>query len=104
MKFFIPGQSDETKAEELYKGIKMFAKDNVRWDISDRRIFSLDFRDQGKPCHVEVGKRHPITGEIVVAILDSNCYLVCTPNRGVARGMPLLVGKQEVSWVVDFET
>jgi hypothetical protein len=29
-------------------------------------------------------------------------YLVCTPNRGVLRGMPLLVGKGDALQVEDF--
>ena len=53
--------------------------------------------------HATVGEIEPLGGETVVAILDSNTYLVCTPNRGVLRGMPIMVGKQEVFDVEDFE-
>jgi hypothetical protein len=31
-------------------------------------------------------------------------YYVCTENRGVARGMPYLAGKEEALSVVDFVT
>jgi hypothetical protein len=44
-----------------------------------------------------------MNGEIVVAILESNAYLVCTPNRGVLRDVPMMVGKHEGTWVEDFE-
>jgi len=42
------------------------------------------------------------TGEQLVAILESNAYLLCTMNRGVARGEPILVGKSEVVRIEDF--
>ena len=41
--------------------------------------------------------------EEVVAILESYTYLVCTYNRGVFRGEPVLVGKEEVKKIINFE-
>jgi len=38
----------------------------------------------------------------VLAILESNAYLICTPNRGGLRGESILVGKDEVSFIADF--
>lgn len=73
------------------------------WEITGRRIFRLTFRDKGKECQAEVGKQTPMNGEVVVAILESNTYLVCTPNRGVLRDMPMMVGKHEGTWAEDFE-
>lgn len=102
MKFFVPAQPDEAKAEELYEAIKKFAKETMGWEITGRRIFRLTFNDRGKACQAEVGKQHPITGE-TVTILESNAYLVCTPNRGVLRDMPILVGNHEASSAEDFE-
>jgi hypothetical protein len=42
----------------------------------------------------------------VIAILETNAmaYLICTPNRGVLRGMPYFVRKDEVLSIVDFVT
>ena len=40
---------------------------------------------------------------IVVAILESYTYLVCTYNRGVFGGEPVIVGKEEVKKIIDFE-
>jgi len=104
MKFFIPAEPDAAKAEELYEAIKKFAKDTMGWQITSRRIFRLTFHDKGKECQAEVGKQTPMNGEIVVAILESNTYLVCTPNLGVCRDMPMMVGNDEGSWAEDFET
>ena len=106
MKFFIPHTENETKQEDVYTSIVKFAEETTGWVISDKRIFSLRYFHNGKEHYSEVGKKESVDGyyEEVIAILDSNTYLVCTPQRGVIRGLPILVGKQEVDHVVYFET
>jgi len=104
MKFFIPDEDNSEKAEMLYQATKKFAQEGMGWPISDRRIRSIKFRDERRRDVVEtVGEREPIEGEIVIAILESTTYLVCTPNRGVLRGTPIMVGKCEVYASEDFE-
>ena len=103
MKFFIPYAKDKKQAEEVLQGIKKFAKETIGWDITDRRIFSLNYTHEGRKYHSEVGKTDDRVGEKVIAILESNTYLVCTQNRGVVRGGPVLVGKMEATRVIDFE-
>ena len=102
MKFFVPSADSEKAAEDIYQATKKFAAENCG-PVTDRRIQTINFRDKGKAVTAEVGKIEPITGETVVAILESNTYLVCTPSRGVLRGVPILVGKHEVSSVTDFD-
>ncbi len=102
MKFFVPSVANEKEAEDLYQATKKFAAENC-WPVTDRRIQTIGFRDKGRLVTAEVGKVEPITGETVVAIFESRSYLVCTPNRGVLRGMPILVGKHEVSSVTVFD-
>jgi hypothetical protein len=105
MKFFIPHEPDAAKAEKLYEAIRKLAKNTLGWKITRRRIFRLTISDNGKECHAEVGKQDPLTGELVVAILDSNCYLVCTPIRGMRKGdvPPVMVAKDESAWAEEFE-
>lgn len=104
MKFFIPHIETETKAEDLYQAIKKFAKETTGWDIVDRRIQSLEFSTEYRYTTIaKVGEVIDTNREEVVAILESNTYLVCTHNRGVFRGEPILVGKNEVLWVKDFD-
>jgi len=50
-----------------------------------------------------LGKPDDRVNEEVIAILESYTYLVCTHNRGVFRGEPVLVGKEEVTVIIDFE-
>lgn len=102
MKFFIPKAKDDAQAEEVWESVKKFAEENLGWDVSDRRIFSITYHKHDQDYYVEVGKPDPRNGELVVAILDSITYLVCTPNRGVLRGMPILVGGSELREITDF--
>ena len=102
-KFFIPAEEDSAKAEQVYEATKKFAEETLAWKVTDRRIQSIDFKDKGNRVRAEVGKPDPFTSETVIAILESTTFLVCTPNRGVVRGMPFLVGKHEVINLTDFE-
>jgi hypothetical protein len=102
--FFIPLAKDTEQAELVYDSIKQFAKQTVGCDATDKRIFSLAYGHDGRQYYAEVGKPEPREGELVIAILEMHSmpYLVCTPNRGVARGMPYLVGKNEALSLVEF--
>ena len=101
-KFFIPKARDDAQAQEVWQVVKKFAEKNLGWDVSDRRIFSIAYHKHGNDYYVEVGKPDPRNGELVIAILESVTYLVCTPNRGVLRGMPILVGGSELRNITDF--
>jgi len=103
MKFFIPHAKDKKQEKTVYESTKKFAEDQLGWDIEDRKIFSIQYRHESKDYYAEVGKKEQVEGEEVIAILESTTYLICTPNRGVARGMPILVGKDEARSVVDFK-
>lgn len=102
IKFFIPKAKNKNEAEEVWISVKKFAEKSLEWEVSDRRIFSITYQKQGKDYYVEVGKLDPRNGELVIAILDSVTYLICTPNRGVLRGIPILVGGSELREITDF--
>lgn len=103
MKYFLPAAKDDGEAEETFQAIRKFAKMTLGWETSDRKIFRLKYKHDGKDYYAEVGKTDQDTGEIIIAILESNAYLICTPNRGVLRGMPLLVGKESAYSIEDFD-
>ena len=103
MRFFVPAVKDEADAEMVWEATKKFAEEMLGWEISERRIFSIAYQHQGKDYHVEVGKPDPRSNEPVIVILESTTYLVCTPNRGVVRGIPILVGQDKVEKTTDFE-
>ncbi len=104
MKFFVPHTTDDKQAEEVFESIRKFAETTTGWEMSSRRIFSLDYMHNSKTYHSEVGKLEREIGEPVIAILESTTYLVCTGSRGVVRGLPILVGMSEAFNVVDFDS
>lgn len=100
MKFFFPMATSPKLAEQLYEDTKNVV--TVRWPIGPKRIRSITFRDRGKTVVATVGELDPCEGRMVYAIFDtySHPYLVCVPGRG---GLPILVGKNEVTHVEEFE-
>jgi hypothetical protein len=104
MQFFLPFAESPKQAEDTLTAITSFVESQTSGVDPSRGIFRLKFRHNGVDEEAEVGKTFEVTGEPVVAILKGITYLVCTPNRGVLRGFPILVGEKEVRQVEDFET
>lgn len=99
--FFVPGADDSDAAERLWQRTRSFAEEQTGLEVSDRRVFRVDYRHNEQDFGAEVGQPDPRTGEVCVAILESASFLLCTENRGVARGHPILIGVPER--VVDFD-
>ncbi len=106
MKFFIPAAKNEQNAELLYSSLKKRLSQTVGTDFDDRRIYQLNFSHEGKDYSAKVGETTDFNHELVIAILHSpgrDLYQVCTPNRGVERGISILVGGHAVAFSSDFE-
>ena len=106
MKFFIPAARDAAQTEELYEGTQKFVSEEMGAKLSDRQVYRIRGIHNGKEFEAKVGERFESQGELVIVILfdtERNLYYVCTTNRGVARGMPYLVGGGEARSVEDFE-
>ena len=103
MNFFVPKAKDEKEAEEVYNDIKQFVSKSMQWKITNRRIFKIKYYHDGKDHYAEVGKASTVNGETVLAILESNAFLVCTPSRGAFKGQPIMVGGSEIVSIIDFE-
>lgn len=105
MRFFLPGATDETSAEENYGHIRGFIEKNIG-PLDPRRFYSLAYEHNGKPVSATVGAPDPLERQLVVAIFRSAAergpYYVCTPNRGVIRGDPILAGSSSAR-AVEFE-
>ena len=72
-------------------------------EIEPVRIFSFDYTHEGQQFRATVGEIEPRTGQLVIAILRSNAYFICTPYYGVRRGQPMLVDFSQVGDVQYFE-
>ncbi|RDI98309.1 hypothetical protein DVT68_14695 [Dyella solisilvae] len=104
MKFFVPHASDAEEAERVYSVTAEF----VGAPVDGPRIWKLSWTHNGTAMHAEVGQVHAAyrdtPAEVVIAIFDTgSVYMVCTPNRGVVRGGPILAGKGHGSSAVLFE-
>ena len=102
-KFFIPGNSP-ARSEEIYQWLVRYVH-AVLLDcqVDPIRIFSLAYRHEGKPFRATVGDVDSRTGQLVIAILRADTYLICTPYYGVQRGEPIPVNFSEVDDVQYFE-
>ncbi len=103
MKFFIPNAKDDKQAEEVYNGIIKFAEENLKWGVNTDRIYSIRYSHEGKDFLAKVGEVENRTKDLVLAILKSTTYLICTINRGGLRGMPILVGENEIERIEYFD-
>jgi hypothetical protein len=93
MKFFLPHAKDFVQAEETYQAIKK----NVEGDTfptERKRYYEIFYRHNGQDMHARVGENDPLEREPVIAIFrakhSGGPFMVCTPNRGVVRGEPIL--------------
>ena len=112
--FFVPYVDDTAKAERVWQGVKSLMEDRHGWpNVSERRIFRLEYGHDEERQIAQVGEPHQLghphswdydqtldttmARETVVAILESEGgpYLVCTHNRGVAGGRPILIGSDQ---------
>ncbi len=101
MEFFVPHASTPEEAEDVWQATRKFQTEGLGWEISDRRIYEIHYRHNGETLTATVGEPEPLTREEVLVILESQSFLVCTTNRGVLRGMPVLAGIP--GRVVDFD-
>lgn len=110
--FFVPiaEKMDETD-EELLEAITMFLEDQSFGPFSEERIAGIVYMDTESrfdfdEVEASVGDMLSTTGERVEAILydeDGDQYLLCTPNRGVAEGHPIVVDSDDVEEVFYFD-
>ena|SRR5216683_4079009 len=104
MQFFIPKATDERQARELYEGARAFCEQQTGWKTTDRRICALRYRHDGVEHFARVGSLDSSEGLVICIFETAHAYLVCTPERGVIRSFPILVGRAEISDIEEFDT
>jgi len=106
--FQVHGAEDDEEAEEVWQGTRQWVEEN-RGKVTDKRIYSIRYYDGDDDTthEVSIGDPVPHVGEPAVAIYESEAkdmHLICTPNRGVIRGMPVMVGNHDVRSVTEFDS
>jgi len=100
--------------EDVREGIRKFVEETMGGKVKSREIKAIwvQPRSEHKRIYddikIEVGeyldnRMSDTPNEKVMAIFESNTFLVCTPNRGVLRGIPYLYGKEEVYKVEEMD-
>ena len=100
--FFVP-ESRPQGSEELYQWIVRYVTAMLDREVEPIRIYSLTYLREGQRFTATVGEIEPRTGQLVMAILRSGSFLICTPYYGVRRGEPLAVTIAEACDVQYFE-
>ncbi|HEV7587917.1 MAG TPA: hypothetical protein VGO40_07270 [Longimicrobium sp.] len=91
--FFVPYATDREQAEGVWQATVTFMKSQGFNVVEDERIYALGpYEHNGKQCVDVVGEKDRYTHEEILVILRTREWgptLVCTANRGVARGEPI---------------
>ena len=103
MNFFIPKTSDSAEATKIYEASRTFCEQQTGWPTTKRLIYSVRYRHNGHQHLAQVGDLDNTDGLVICIFETLQAFLVCTPNRGVLRGEPILVGRSAVSYIEDFE-
>ncbi len=107
MKFFIPTIESEKAEDFLENTIIRFVESQGYKVLRKKKIYSIIFQHKGETLIDMVGQKSKSNNEPVFAILETNdFYLVCTTNRGVLGGEPMLTAKTQttVAYFDDEET
>ena len=103
MKFFVP-QSARREYQTTYDEIRKSVKEQLRVQIAERKIFSIDYVHDKKPWRAEVGQLDPQQGRYeVIAIFQSKPHIVFTRSPNGASGLTILVNSDEITEVEDFQ-
>ena len=94
LKFFLPIQN-QADAEKMYAAIRRFVAEQMG-PLDERRFYRLTFRHHSREIVANVGEPDPLEGGLVFAIFrsasETGSFYICTENRGVLRGEPILAG------------
>ncbi len=104
--FFLPNFDDPTKAEDVFAQVRKFNEEEMDATLAEQRFYQIDYTHDGKHYVATVGELEQVEGETVICILldtKRGVYFVCTRNRGVVIGQPILVGSREINSVQEFD-
>ena len=98
VEFFVPSTKSKEDTESFYQAIVSFNKPPM--ELNKNRIYKIKYRHNSQEFEETIGKVSKVNGEIVGAIFNlGSLFVVCTDNRGVLRGEPLLV---EVPYYLEY--
>lgn len=97
MQFFIPAAESDAHAERVWIDIRQYMIGQFGNDITESRFYSIEYVENGSTMTECIGEPSSVNGEVVIVIYrTADAYLVCTANRGVAHGKPIVIGRDIV--------
>lgn len=103
MKFFIPKTSTPDESVKIHDAAKRWCEEKTGWPIESRSIYAIRYRHDGREYLAQVGESDNTEGLIICIFETSPAFLVCTTNRGVFSGDPIIVSRSDVSDLDYFE-
>ena len=101
MHLFVPGARNAAEAEKMFSSISALVEEAIGERPASTRIRAIEFLEAGFRASAIVGiefERDP-----VYCILETaDAYLIYSPTRGLRRGRPITVAKQDVISVARF--
>ena len=102
--FFVPHAESAEQAEKVWKATKKFLEQDGGYRVTERRLYAVNYSHNGRKYRDVVGGLSQLAGEEVLVILeDSNVFLICTKNRGVLRGGPVMAGRHWDAQETEFD-
>lgn len=105
MSLTVPGVAPK-EAEVVYEAMKArLTQKRKIIALSDRRIRTLQYLDEGQICTAVVGEAEQQGRGVVLAIFfdkATSAYLICTTTRGVVKASPISASEAAVQSVIDF--
>jgi len=107
MDLYIPDIAPGVECERVYAALKTHLTRKFRYELSTRRIQSLQYVQDEEALTAAVGLEEPSGRGTVLAIFfdtTRSLYLVCTQYRGAGKHTPITVAERVVKNVLDFGT
>ncbi len=104
MRFFVPSATDSHQSEDLYQTIRQNVA-NGNQGVSDRRIYQLKFRQEGRLHAAVIGSDvHGVGKGPVVAIFEGldGYFYVCTQDGDVQNPQPHPVHASDIIEAQEF--
>lgn len=97
-------QVERRDSETEYQKILAALKSQLGWKFTDRRLHNLHYLHDKREYEMQVGELEPQERRYqVMAIFESNAYVVFTRTPDGFSGTTILVDKTEVLAAVDFD-
>src|SRR5436309_10255656 len=96
----IPTAAGEETSVQIQADIRQLLTKELGPVFDDRQVQSLRYDQNRSSYQAAVGRKHPLNGELVLAILyehGRDLYHVCTASRGSVGGAAILVGGWNVA-------